>query len=91
MLDNRGKAAHQESMLKTIDSALFSSYHRRIAVYFTSALGIPIDIIFNTFSGFWSDPLILIGLYSISFIVIGIISVLFARIRDSKLGISEKT
>jgi hypothetical protein len=85
-LDDRCDRVQPESIRKTFDSVLFSSRHRRMVTYFVSALGIPIDIILSTYSTIWSEPLLIICLYSISFLVIAIGSVFFSGMRDKKLS-----
>jgi len=85
-IDRTGERADPSSRRKAIDSALFSSYHRRFAIYFVSALGAPLDIIIYTWWDFWSEPLIFIGLYFFIFFVVSIISLLYARERDRTLS-----
>ena len=88
-IDNTGERADPSSKRKTIDSALFSSYHRRMAIYFVSMLVFPIGIVLYTWSDFWSEPLIYIGLYFFSFLVVSLVSVFYAGNRDRRLKRSE--
>lgn len=63
---------------RMLDTHIMSSYRRRAALYFTILLGIPVNIIANTWSLLLTEPLVFLGLCFIALLCASAMSLMIA-------------
>jgi hypothetical protein len=65
------------------DNSILSQYRWRITISFATLLGIPLDVLLNTWYYIVYEPFIYVSLYLLSLVVVGLFSLFFARHRVS--------